>query len=55
MFLSDQCKDGQTSLCEFLMQSFLQLSQNSPQNLQILMSLHTDLRPVPGVCMAAQG
>ncbi len=37
------------------MQSFLQLSQSSPQILQTLRSVHTDLRPVPGVCRAAQG
>ncbi len=55
MFLSDQCMYWCTSLCEFVIYSVLQLSQSSPQSLQTLISLHTDLRPVPGVSRAAQG
>ncbi len=55
MFLSDQCMYCCTSLCEFVIYSVLQLVQSSPQSLQTLISLHTDLRPVPGVSRAAQG
>ncbi len=55
MFVSDQCMYWCTSLCEFVVYSVLQLSQSSPQSLQTLISLHTDLRTVPGVSRAAQG